>query len=769
MGPASLVPFAVAFACGTLLAETQELGVRSLALLVFCGAMMHLAFGGARWALLASAIVALAIGTGNACLHQQPAGGLKETHTRLWQCRALQSWLATGGPHIACALKEGVTLDVPLTTDSEIPSPGELLVVRGRLEPFDGARNPGEPDAAAVERERGLDARLDGATIVRRTHSSTFNLRVEIARAQRWSTDTLRTQLAEPYATILAGELLGQRDALPLDLREEFQTSGTVHILVTAGLHIGLVAALSAWLLGALGLPRAWLCAAVGTVVWGYAMLSGAHLPALRAATMLGFGLLARAYGAAALTWNAYAAAALAILFFDPAAVSSVSFALSFSCVGAILLFAPTIDAAVERRAALPERLREVLTLSVATQLGVWPLTAATFLQFTPYSVVANVLVVPFVPLTMLLGIAQLCLAPFATLAGLAANLNSWLLSWIVAVVRTSASLPLAHVVMTPAPPWCIALYDAVCLAVAVLASRGARTLAAAAAIVGIGYVLAPPREPRAPLRITVLDVGQADAIVVQTPSGRTLLVDAGGRLERGRAAGDSAAEDVGTRIVVPFLIRAGIHHVDALLVSHPHGDHVGGGAPVLRMLGADVIADSGQRYGGFAYHDMLGVAQADRTPIVYPRAGTVWRTGDGVTLRFFSPELPLIAGTRNDINNNSLVFMLEYKHFRMLFTGDAGAEAEQRILAEGVDLHADVLKVGHHGSAYGSTPAFIAAVRPRYAIISVGRHNLFGHPAPLTIATLQRYGAHIYRTDKDGAIVVETDGTAVTMSTTAR
>jgi competence protein ComEC len=142
------------------------------------------------------------------------------------------------------------------------------------------------------------------------------------------------------------------------------------------------------------------------------------------------------------------------------------------------------------------------------------------------------------------------------------------------------------------------------------------------------------------------------------------------------------------------------------------------------------------------------------------PRAGDVWRTDDGVTFRFLGPSLPYIAGGRNDINDNSLVFLLTYEHFRMLFTGDAGESAERRLLASGADLHADVLKVGHHGSAYGTTPAFVRAVHPTSAVISVGRHNLFGHPAPSTLRTLRDAGVRVYRTDRDGAIVITVDGT---------
>jgi len=182
----------------------------------------------------------------------------------------------------------------------------------------------------------------------------------------------------------------------------------------------------------------------------------------------------------------------------------------------------------------------------------------------------------------------------------------------------------------------------------------------------------------------------------------------------------------------------------------------------VLRNLRVDEFADGGQQYPGAAYADALAAAKAQRVPMLYPRAGAVWRTEDGVTLTFIGPSMPFITNSRNDINNNSVAFILQYRNFRMLFTGDAGAEAEQRFLDEGVDLHADVLKVGHHGSAYSSSPAFIAAVHPRYAIISVGRHNLFGHPAPSTLETLQRFGARVYRTDRDGAVRIATDGQSV-------
>jgi competence protein ComEC len=211
--------------------------------------------------------------------------------------------------------------------------------------------------------------------------------------------------------------------------------------------------------------------------------------------------------------------------------------------------------------------------------------------------------------------------------------------------------------------------------------------------------------------------------------------------------------------------LRHGIHALDAVIISHPHGDHVAGCRPVLAKIRVAEIADSGQQYGGHGYQHCIETAHSERVPIVYPRARTVWRTNDGVILTFIGPSLPLIGG-RNAINDNSIAFILQYERFRMLFTGDAGVAAERRFLDEGVDLHADVLKVGHHGSAYSSSSEFIAAVHPRYALISVGRHNLFGHPASSTIETLERFGARVFRTDRNAASTVETDGATIRLET---
>jgi competence protein ComEC len=710
-------------------------------------------------------LLALCLATAalDAQIHQRLTPPLLEHRTARYGATLLERNSAgDGSTSIVVALENG--LHVLARVRDPVPIAGSRLLIRGRLEPFDDGRNPGEPSERDLERERGLDGRLDGAAILSTTSSKTWSLPAWLARAHEWAHARLRERLGEPDATVLAGELWGERSTLPPAVRTEFQETGTVHVLVTAGLHLGAVAGLVLALLTLLALPRWSACLAAIVLIWIFAWWSGGQLPAVRAATMATAALAARAFGRATFSWNTLAIAALAITFLRPASVATISFALSFSCVGAIFACAAPLERWIEARVALPDRVREALVLSLATQLGVWPLGAAAFLQFTPYAIVANLAVVPCVAATMALGAAQLALAWCDPLAQVCANLNSWLLAWMLAVVQNVSALPAAAIAMTPAPAWSIASYDVAVLAAPALWQRNARTLAVATVALATIGVLWPPRGIDARLHITVLDVGQADAIVVQTPRGHALLVDAGGRLERGAQGNGSVAEEVGDRIVVPFLLRHGVHAVDAIVISHPHGDHAGGVAPVLRRLRVGELADSGQRYGGHAYQDAMATARGDDVATIYPRAGTVWRTDDGVVLRFIGPSLPFIGGV-NAINSNSVAFVLQYRRFRMLFTGDAGSESERRYLAENVDLHADVLKVGHHGSAYGSSPDFVAAVAPRYAIVSVGRHNLFGHPAPSTLTTLRRFGARIYRTDENGAVTILSDGNGETVS----
>ena len=473
------------------------------------------------------AVVALAILNG--ALRGEPAAtAAVEARTQRYAATVID----VAGQDAVLQVDAGPRLLAGLPTP--MPTIGSHVVVLGRLAEFDGPRNPGEPSERAIQHERGFDARLETAHIVFQAPGDAGDWRVLLARVHRWAHEQLAARIGEPQASVLAGELWGERSELPPDLKAEFQETGTVHVLVTAGLHLGAVVALVVALLAALRLPRVTTCAIAIAAAWLFVVWSGAQLPSVRAACMATAVLAARACGRASLSWNALALAAIGICVARPASVATASFALSFSCVGAIFACASPIEHWLESRVALPTRVREALVLSIATQLGTWPLGAAVFLQFSPYAIAANVAVVPSVALTMGLAASQLAVAWCGPLAQALANLDGWLLEWMLGVVRTTASLPGSIVPMTPPPAWCIALYDATIVVAPVLARRGGAGAAIVLVLSAATFVLWPPRPLDVRLRVTVLDVGQADAIIIQTPRGHAIAVDAGGRLERG-------------------------------------------------------------------------------------------------------------------------------------------------------------------------------------------------------------------------------------------
>ncbi|MBV8601013.1 MAG: ComEC/Rec2 family competence protein, partial [Candidatus Eremiobacteraeota bacterium] len=247
----------------------------------------------------------------------------------------------------------------------EVVALGERVVVHGRLEPFDEPRNPGEPSSRELARERGLAGILAQARLVERAPPDPYDLRTLPARVREGAGRRLRALLGEPDATILAGMLYGARGTLPPELRAEFADTGTVHVLVTAGLHLGVVAALAVFVFERFGFGRIGSSLLAIPLVWAYAIVSGGHVPSLRAATMATVAFGARALGERSLSLNALAAAAIVVGAIWPAWVGCVSFALSFSCVTAIALFAEPISRGLVR---LPRVAREALALTLSTQ-----------------------------------------------------------------------------------------------------------------------------------------------------------------------------------------------------------------------------------------------------------------------------------------------------------------------------------------------------------------------------------------------------------------
>ena len=269
-------------------------------------------------------------------------------------------------------------------------------------------------------------------------------------------------------------------------------------------------------------------------------------------------------------------------------------------------------------------------------------------------------------------------------------------------------------------------------------------------------------------LKVIAVDVGQGDCTLVITPGGRTLLIDGGGTSDSLTAG----SLDVGAKIVVPFLQFLGINQIDVLVATHPHGDHVGGLAAVLRGPRIGLVLDgTALPYPSPAYTEFRDLVTRNKIACARAVRGQTLDMGDGVRVTVLNPPptnafgTSALYGTGSDdatINNYSACLQIDYGVTRFILTGDAETDAEGAMLTAHGDLRCDVLKAGHHGSKNATGDDWLSRLSPRHAVISCGRHNHFGHPAPATLARLGSHGVEVLRTDRQGAVTFVSDGKTV-------
>jgi len=652
-----------------------------------------------------------------------------------------------------------LALDLRVTIYGEAPAgiePGARIALIGRIHPPRAYKNPSLFDYRRWQARQGIHWQTAASTRHVRLLSPAPRLhpgRLLLQFRDRQLVN-LRHRFPPAVATLLAAITLGDRSGLAEGLRDTFTDAGLAHLLAISGLHVGLVAAYIFFLvhlvarhilpLRALTEGRWWAhpqaIAAAGAVVGVlfYTALAGAQVSTVRAAIMVTALLLAPLLGRRSRPVRTVGIAALAILAVWPQAIGLASFQLSFAAVVAICLAAR----ASGRTTHIGARVRLAFRFTAAAWAATAPLAWLHFGRLAPAGLITSVVAIPWLAL-LLLPAALLAIA-LPTSVPIVGPAVTWLATVaaeaLIFAAHWAAAWPFGHFALQPPSPVWPAL-----IAFALFAAwRRRPALVAATAVVAAAIAMWPASSGA---ELVALDVGQGDSILVVSDDGHTLLVDGGGTTW-GRF-------DLGREVVVPALARLGVDHLDAIALTHPQADHMGGLYAVLATLPVGELWDPWRRPANRRQAALWRLAARRGVRLRHPTAGFTAHLGDA-TVRCLYPVTPPTCTTSP--NRACQVVRVTVGGRRLLLTGDLERRGEAALVAAAPGaLACDLLKLGHHGSRTSSTASFLRAARPRWVVISVGEASRFGHPHPSVLGRLHRLlpANRLLRTDLDGQLRV--------------
>jgi competence protein ComEC len=710
----------------------------------------------------------------------------------------------------------GVETGTGGTGQSPVPTPaltyGTRLRIPAKLHPARNFRNPGAFDYESYLQDNGISV-LGSAEAQHIDRLAGFSgSRIELWRTRVHSSIVAKIHQMWPAseASLMDAMVLGEDSFLRNATRIEFQRSGTYHVLVVSGMNLSILAFAIFWTLRQFRLDPALAAIATVVVSFAYAFVVGVGPPVWRAVLMLAIYLGARLLYRERNMLNAIGAAALGVLIAGPHALFGASFQLTFlavfiiAAIGAPILEQTTLPYArglrllraasydlhlapkvaqfrldlrmvggrlgrfLGKRAgvALPAifmritiGLGELVFMSALMQAGLALLMAYHFHRATTMGMPANLAVIPLTEMLMPAAAAAVGLGYISlTLAKPAVWVSTFALERIAGTVHWLGGARVADL-RVAMPSLTMILIAMATLALAMMAAQRRRILAfgavAAVACVAawIAFVPSRPHIRGGAMEMTSIDVGQGDSILLVTPEGRVLLVDAGGL-----PLWMHSDFDIGEQVVSSYLWHRGIDHIDTVVISHPHADHLGGMPAVIanfhpRELWISIDHPEGE------LAPVVAQAQKAGMEISVKKEGDEFDYG-GAHFRVLAPGRDQDTGAMRP-NDDCLVFTASVGGTAALLEGDAEPVAERRIVAEHPE--AMVLKVAHHGSARATSADLLAAVRPQYAVISVGVRNVYGHPRREVLARLQQAGVKTYRTDEEGAVSFYLDGKSVT------
>ncbi|MDR2168492.1 MAG: DNA internalization-related competence protein ComEC/Rec2 [Clostridiales bacterium] len=634
---------------------------------------------------------------------------------------------------------------------------GQRVVISGYLNVLDGARNPGGFNQFQFLRSRGIEYRLFAESL--ELHEIIMTPGLHIRSSGLRLSQVFYEVLPERFAGILSAMIVGDRSGLDADTRELYSSVGMFHILIVSGLHVNIMALAFGRALEFLGVKshKNRGLATIGFIV-GFAILTGAGVATMRAAIMGITLILTGMAGFENDTPTSLSLAAVGLLLHQPLFLFDIGFIYSFTMILAFVTITPAV-LRLMKPWGMKYRFKQYLAFNIVAAATYSLINSFFFFEFSPYALLANLLIMPSVFITLVLGLLTAIIGLLSATAAQIFAFPAWILLSLYEFVMEMIRLLPFSIVLTGRPQLLtMAIFIAALIAFALIVNRG-KNLAKRLGILSIALfasLVALNIFPARYTNISFLDVGQGKSAVISRDN-NALVIDGGG------VFGREIGENVGVFTLMPYLNYRGILQATAI-VTHNSRDHIVGiiEATEAGRIGHIIMARANSEPGRVLYDRLILAAQAANTPITYVATGDTIEFGD-MRLDILFPYAERIFRGEN---NNSMAIRAVYGDISILFTADIEAEAEQYLVAAGHKLSAQVLQVAHQGSRTSTTEEFLRAVNPQTAIISAGRNNIYGHPHPSVTNRLNTHGVEYLTTAERGAVLLRTNGRRITIDT---